>query len=292
MGVESSGRIVVAGTFANSILVLAGTTYDLTGNGLDDPYIASFDQDGTSSWGHLLIGDSGVNVSDLAIAPNDDVVVVGSFAGSASFGGAAHDTEAFAQGFITRFRGDGLYLSSHTVGDAFPAASYASGVAIAANGDVFVQGWQNLDTMNVNTQAYGVVFALAADNREMWRATQPGPIINEEVPGTITATPDGHVVSTAWRDFHSYAAGSLEMSSYDVAGTGATASVGSRSTLAPQNAAWSGASAATQTGAVVVSGSLYGMVDFGFGPIGRDDSTHNQYGGVDSGLFVVVVDPL
>jgi hypothetical protein len=77
VGVDSAGRIVTSGYFVNSTLVLDGTTYDRTGNSLQAGFIASFDQDGNSQWGHVLAGDSGESIIDLAIAPNDDVVAVG-----------------------------------------------------------------------------------------------------------------------------------------------------------------------------------------------------------------------
>jgi hypothetical protein len=272
------------------MLVLDGTTYDRTGNGLPSPYIASFDQDGTLQWGHVLAGDAGVNVADLAVAPNNDIVVVGSFAGSASFGGAIHHTDSPIQGFVTRFRDDGLFLSSGVVGDPYPAESYASGVAIAANGDLAIQGWEYTDILDVNAKVYGAVFTLAPDDKELWRATQV--MYPDDQLRTIAATPDGHVVSATWQDVHDWTAGSLEVSRYDLAGGGATTSVGSRSSPAPSNLPWVGASTITTTGALVMDGTLYGTIDFGFGPIGRADITRDNLGYANSGMFIVVVDPL
>jgi hypothetical protein len=168
--------------------------------------------------------------------------------------------------------------------------SEVSGLAIAANGELAIEGWEDPDAIDVNSPSGDVVFGLAADNSELWRVTLPESM-ESGLGRTISATPDGHVVSATWQDIYPYTVGSLQVSSYDLAGSGATASVGSRSSPVRSSYGWVGASTATKTGAIVVDGSLFGTIDFGFGPIGRVDMTPNDYGD-NSGMFIVVIDPL
>jgi hypothetical protein len=78
-------------------------------------------------------GDGDDYGNGIAAAPNGDLVMVGGFAGTVSFGGAAL---ASGPGWVARYRADGSHVWSKTIG----VGASAENVAIDRHGDVYVLG--------------------------------------------------------------------------------------------------------------------------------------------------------
>lgn len=79
--------------------------------------------------------DQGVAV---AVAPNGDIVMTGTFTGTMTLGGATITSAGDTNTWVARYRADGTHLWSIRLGDG--GAISARAVAVDGNGDVYVAG--------------------------------------------------------------------------------------------------------------------------------------------------------
>ena len=74
----------------------------------------------------------------IAVAPNGDLVMAGTFTGTMNLGGAAISSAGGADGWVARYSAAGTFRWSTKLGGI--GADLATGVAVDANGDVYVVG--------------------------------------------------------------------------------------------------------------------------------------------------------
>ncbi len=138
IGSGSDGSYAITGEFTGSVS-FGGTP--LTSVGQTDIPVAKFAANGTPMWSKRLGGAIYDRGQAIVIAPDGDVIVAGTFQGTADFGNGlvtvpANSTHAF----IARYDSQtGAPVWSRTfVGNQ--SGDYAYGLAMAPNGDVVVTG--------------------------------------------------------------------------------------------------------------------------------------------------------
>ncbi|NUO51926.1 MAG: hypothetical protein HOV80_24005, partial [Polyangiaceae bacterium] len=134
--VDSADDIVVSGIFSGTI-VLGETSITSISDGAD-AFIAKLDPDGAGLWALQLGTTSGYTRVELAIGPDDDIVVAGGFNGAFSLGGTDFDAGAFADVFAARWNRDGeLLWVQHFVCEE---DAFVSGVAVDDAGNIVFGG--------------------------------------------------------------------------------------------------------------------------------------------------------
>ena len=136
---DGAGNVYIAGAFNGGVDFGAEGVY---GGGSTDVYLAKFDPEGVNLWARGYGDDGGQGISTLAITPDDQVVLCGSFEEQIEFGGdplfstGAHDV------YLAKIDQDGAHVWSKRFGDGGIQHCYGGhvgddgGVAIA----VYTQG--------------------------------------------------------------------------------------------------------------------------------------------------------
>ncbi len=137
VAVDSQGNVIITGDIAGTTDFGGG---GLTSAGVADFFIAKFDKDGNHLWSHIAGDSKAQNGLALAVGPNDEIAVSGSFVGGMDFNGAAitNGTGASTDAFVAVYDKDGNIMWAKGFGDA--SAQSARGVSIAPNGDVVIVG--------------------------------------------------------------------------------------------------------------------------------------------------------
>ena len=287
LAIDSVGRIVVAGTFGGS-LVFGGTTYTES-DGDIDMFLAAFDPAGALLWGEAF-QSIGARPVGVAVDSSDSVLLTGTIAAPASFGGAILDPAGSYRAFLARYRKDGLYVSSQVLGAAGPGQSNATQVATDHSDHVIVQTNEQADG-NYRTYAYGVVHVLDVDDQELWSAELVDHGDVSPLHRTLATAPSGLIVSSAWTDspynadHRDQVTGSMEVVAYDPSGHGTTSSFGTRLLGGLWETSAVGSTVGS-TGTVAYIGSFAGAVDFGTGPMHSQSQNEN-----DTDDFIVLLDP-
>jgi hypothetical protein len=133
----SNGNVVVAGNFMGSAS-FGGVT--LTSAGFTDFFVAEYTPTGSLVWAKRYGGANGdERVSAVALDPSGNIAVVGSFWGTADFGGGSLVSDSNSDDiFLVKLSATGTHLWSQRFG------SYRSdggiGVTADSNGDVILTG--------------------------------------------------------------------------------------------------------------------------------------------------------
>ncbi len=127
--------VAIAGQFTGTIN-LGGS--NLTSLGFDDIFVARFDAAGNHVWSKRFGTNMQNNVSDLAVASNGDLVIVGDLGTSMSFGGPTINVAGGIDGYVVRMDQNGNHLWTR----AFQSAGneYAQQVVVLSDGAVWVGG--------------------------------------------------------------------------------------------------------------------------------------------------------
>jgi PKD repeat protein len=139
VAIDASGNTIVGGPFKGSVTFAPGKTLVSAGN--SDWFLAKFDPTGTLIWANRMGGAGDDAVEAVAIAPNGDVVVVGHFTGSASFGGTANLTaNGTTDMAVAKYAAtDGHHLWSKRFGGQYDDT--ASAVSVDGAGNVYFTGY-------------------------------------------------------------------------------------------------------------------------------------------------------
>jgi len=279
VAIGGAGQIYVAGNFVGGTLVFGSSSYTETDHD-DDAYLAAFDPSGSLVWGHAFQGPAGPAITSIAVAPNGDVIAAGEFGGPTSLGGVVLTPDAFDRGFVTRFRNDGLFLTSRAIGEGGAGRSIATQVAVTADDLVVVQTQDRDDSMS----SAGGIYVIAANLDDGWsaRIAEHGNI--SSLPRALAIAPSEAIISSAWTDHPDDLTGNLEVVTYDASGHSDTASVGSRVFGGGSPATVTRSSAASAGDAAAFVGEFAGQLDFGAGTI----ATH---GNDDTDAFIVLIAP-
>ena len=134
---SSAGDAVSFGTFRGTITVDGAT---LTSAGGMDWLLAKYDAEGTARWTRRFGGTSDDTLTAVVIDGRGDVVAVGRFEGSASFGGPTLVSAGTNDVVIAKYDGHtGAHLWSRRFGDA--AQQSAESVAVDSTGDLLITGY-------------------------------------------------------------------------------------------------------------------------------------------------------
>jgi hypothetical protein len=127
--IDSDGNLIVVGRFQGSFLVGATT---LTSNGGNDFFVAKLSStDGSIAWIEGFGGTSDDTALRVAVDASNNIYVVGSFAGSMSFGTSATLTSAGANdGYILSLDTSGAYRWAKALGGT--AADGLNSVSVAS----------------------------------------------------------------------------------------------------------------------------------------------------------------
>jgi hypothetical protein len=156
---DAAGNIYAAGAFTDTAtfgptnLVAAGTGY--SGR---DAFLARLQPDGTVVWA-LPFGGAGIDEAfDLALTPNGEPVIVGTFNGPMTFGTNTFAGTGLDDIFVAQFDANGQAKWIQTAGGA--GIDTASGIATDASGNVYITGSINgsatFGTTNVTAAFSGV----------------------------------------------------------------------------------------------------------------------------------------
>ncbi len=257
--VAPDGRATIGGMFTGTIQLGDQTFMAST---LSNAFLASYDWSGTFVWGHAFL--DGPLIDTMSLAPNGDVIAAGTLENAASVGGAELVPDGSSRAFVTRFRSDGVYLSSSTVGASDVVDSRANQVAIDAKANVVVQSLESNTGSAMTTRLH----VLDSDDADLWQAQIENDDGGSQQNRALVASADGTIASAQWVDNWNTGASYMEVVTYSDAGTPAVARFGSR-IPAPPAVGDMGFRTGT-TGALGVAsfvGDLAGTVDFGNGPV-------------------------
>jgi hypothetical protein len=144
MKVDSSSGIILAGSFQFDVDFDPGQGKDVhTAAGVRDAFVTRLKADGSYGWTTVLGGpDATVTIRGLCLNTSGDILLTGSFSGSADFDPGAgvdvHTAPGDASAFVTKLHSDGSYGWTRTFG----GSSYARGgkVVTDPNGGIYVAG--------------------------------------------------------------------------------------------------------------------------------------------------------
>jgi hypothetical protein len=135
VAVDADDNVILAGMFSDLVNFGTGT---LTCAGGVDIFVAKFNPQGVNTWSSRY-GDNFVqNAYDIAVDADGDIVLVGSFNSSVSFGGGVLTSAGSEDAYIARFDAGGTHLWSQRFGGV--GTDEAWGVAIGVDGNVGTVG--------------------------------------------------------------------------------------------------------------------------------------------------------
>jgi len=138
LAVDASGAVILAGTFVDPVDFGGGP---LSSAGGSDIFVARLDPSGGHVWSERFGDSKAQGVTNVTIAAQGRLVLVGSFGGTLDFGGGAlaaleQDSKSM---FLAKLDGDGDALWSRAFAANLPAGSL-SGLATGADGSVLTTG--------------------------------------------------------------------------------------------------------------------------------------------------------
>lgn len=193
------GSAVVSGHFSGTATF--GDTV-LTSAGLTDVFIARIGPDGDWQWAISGGGSSYEFASRIATAADGSVLVIGSFYGTAVFGGQSLTSAGATDVFLLRVAADGTWRSATRVGgalDDFPgdlvAGSNGSAIVVGSfTGTADFGGGPIGLTSTGSRDAFVAKVALVAGNLEWQWATRAGGSGSDSARGVAAIGSDGTTV--------------------------------------------------------------------------------------------------
>ncbi len=134
--VDGADNFIMTGSFRNTADFGGG---DLTSAGLDDIFIAKFDDGGGHLWSRRFGGTGIDRCRGVATDGTGNVFVTGHFQNTVNFGGGDLTSAGGNDIFIAKFDADGDHLWSQRFGST--GVDICVGVATDGAGNVFVTGW-------------------------------------------------------------------------------------------------------------------------------------------------------
>jgi hypothetical protein len=169
---DADGNIYVTGGYEGTVVF--GDQDSLTSQGGFDIFVARLDADGSYGWIRGMGGPSSEFGRGLAIAPPDELFVVGSFAGSADFDLQGSGDVRTASGgddvFVTRLGRDGAYRGVWTVGGTGTDIAYD---VVADEAVTMVGFFQNSVDFD-HTEETDLRFSLGSADTFVSRILEPG----------------------------------------------------------------------------------------------------------------------
>jgi Fibronectin type III domain/Beta-propeller repeat len=157
---DSSGNVVVVGTFTGSINLGGGS---LTSAGGRDMFVAKFSATGLHVWSKRFGGTGNDDVRGVAVDGSGNVVVTGQFLNSLTFGGTTLTSAGVEDIFLAKLSGaTGGHVWSQRFGSS-SAPDFGYGVAVDGNGNVAMTGYfaglVNFGGGGISAQMYDIFVA-------------------------------------------------------------------------------------------------------------------------------------
>ena len=162
VAVDKDGNAVVAGYFSGAAS-FGGTPLQSAGGA--DAFVARYDATGAPQWAKALGGAGDDVANGVAVDGSGDVVALGVFQGTVSFGGGALTATGPDDIFLARYTPAGAHVWSRHYGGQAPIA--AGTVAIDAGGAVVITG-----TTNASVDLAAAPWAATGST---WPSTAPTP---------------------------------------------------------------------------------------------------------------------
>lgn len=135
VAVDGAGNVFATGYFQQSAS-FGGAT--LTSAGSTDVFVAKYSPDGVHAWSRRGGGTDTDQALRIAVDSAGNVVVVGTFYGTADFGGGNRISAGSNDVFVAKYDAAGTHLWSQRFGDTSSDAAYS--VAIDPNQNIYVTG--------------------------------------------------------------------------------------------------------------------------------------------------------
>ena len=135
IAVDGSGNVLLAGFFQGTAN-FGG--FSLVSAGLEDIYVAKFSTNGVHQWS-MRFGSTGSDKAyGIAVDGSDNVIVIGSFRNTVSFGGANLASAGLEDIFLAKYAPNGVFQWSQRFGSASSDNGYS--VAVDVSGNVIATG--------------------------------------------------------------------------------------------------------------------------------------------------------
>ncbi len=134
LALDSSDNIVVTGRFTG-FMIVGPETLESAGSG--DIFIASWTRDGTYRWGRRYGGIDDEACADVAIYPDGNIAITGSFVGTLDLGGGSMAADV-VDAFVARFDPGMNHLWSASYRYATDHADRGERIALSSSGDIYV----------------------------------------------------------------------------------------------------------------------------------------------------------
>jgi hypothetical protein len=141
INIDSSGRLLVAGSFEDSIDFDPGTsTAMLYPTGFNSVFMACYDTAGNYQWANIIRGNYTVDANDMAVSPSGEIFLLGTFRGTADFDPSplsALYNSFFPALYLGRYDSDGNYISVMRLIDTIVGTS----IDIDLSSAVYITGY-------------------------------------------------------------------------------------------------------------------------------------------------------
>jgi len=195
VGTDSSGNVIVAGTFEGSVDFGGGA---LTSAGMRDIFVAKYSATGQHIWSKRFGSTGDDAVYGLAVNSLGDVALSGKFQGSVSFGGTALVSAGGDDAFVTKLSGS-TGIPAWAKGFGSTSQDIANGVAVDGSGNVVITG-QFSGTVSFGGNALtslGIdVFAAKYDSQGTHLWSRNFGSTDTQIGAAVAAAPTGEVTLT------------------------------------------------------------------------------------------------
>jgi Bacterial Ig domain/Putative binding domain, N-terminal len=133
---DKNGNVVVVGGFSGSVDFGGGTVASTNGQ---EMFIVKYDASGTYLWSRQISSSGGNQATGVAVDSNNNLVVVGWFAGTIDFGAGPLSSAGSWDIFVAKFAPDGTLVWAKRFGGS--AWESFSTVALDASNNIFITGF-------------------------------------------------------------------------------------------------------------------------------------------------------
>jgi len=208
VAIDSSGNIVVAGTFTGTIDFGDGTPDSSAGG--DDAFVAKYDSAGSYVW-HVSAGNQDdQNARSLAIDSSDNIYVCGSFLGNIDFGTNLVAGFQFRDAYIVKLNSAGTEVWAKDFGIDDEYNDDVNGCAVDGNDDLvavgsfqrsisFDNGATTLNASGGDSDSDVFIAKFSADGTNVFSQRYGGTDFNEALDVAIEPTTN-EVAVAGWTD--------------------------------------------------------------------------------------------
>ncbi|RFS16975.1 SBBP repeat-containing protein [Emticicia sp. C21] len=195
--VDTNGKITVIGSFLGTV-TFDFDTYTSSGN--TDVFLAQYSSNGNLTWAKRLGGSSTDYGTDIALDSENNLVISGSFQGSAGFDNFGLTSSGGSDIFLVKFTSSGTVQWVRK--DGGTSNELCHSMAIDVNGNIYITGEFLKPSVFGGTTLYGKAYAgmfvakYTPDSEVQWAKEMGGN--NLEAPFEMVADTKGNVYSMGY----------------------------------------------------------------------------------------------